>query len=131
MYQKPLTLVIAMVLTSMLASCSINPEPSSDEVRVAYEKYLKRQAEDILSPNSMGGLLIKAMGGDQIELHRAEKIGCKDTTRTSATCEIFVEMTIGKADNAMGALLGLGGKKSGIETHRLIRTSAGWMIAGM
>jgi hypothetical protein len=121
-------ILVSLVSAGLLHGCS-PPGPTESDLRSAMEDYMTARLKSAGKDSMFGSILISAMGMDTLEIHQFEKISCEPESPKAAKCEIFIDFTLGKADLAVGALFGIGGRHKGTEKHRFVKIADGWIVS--
>lgn len=121
-------ILASLVSAGLLLGC-IPLGPSEAELRSAMEDYMTAQLKSAGNDSMFGNILLSAMGMDTFEIHQFEKISCESESPKAAKCEVFIDFTLGKADPALGALFGIGGRHKGTEKHRFVKIADGWIVS--
>jgi len=121
-------ILTSLVSAGLLCGCSLLG-PTESDLRSAMEGYMTAQLKSAGKDSMLGNILISAMGMDTFEIHQFEKISCESESFKAAKCEVFIDFTLGKADLAVGALFGIGGRHKGAEKHRFVKIADGWIVS--
>jgi hypothetical protein len=115
----------ALSVVALLVGCG-PAMPGDEELRQAMQTAIDEQ---LAATGKMGALAMDLAGIQKIRVSHLEKVSCKPDGEKAAICDMVIEVSIDGEDKGLAAVFGLNGTRKGVETHRLVKTQAGWIVA--